>query len=374
MAMVLKPAFRADQVGSLLRPQYLIAARQQWAAGALEGEALKKVEDRAIREIVALQESIGLRSITDGEYRRQSYIVDFFFKALGKENVSFNPGLFFHRNDRGDKLPAERMVVHARARWSGPIFAEDFSFVRSITSFTPKVTVPSPVIVHFLGGDDAIIHDAYATLDEFWADMVEVYRREFAALLDAGCSYLQIDETSLVKFGDPEVRSILEARGHDWRALAESYVEVLNAILATVPTGMRAAIHVCRGNRLGSWQADTGYHFMADYLFRKLKADLYLLEFDSARAGSLDALGLMQEGKSVVLGLVTTKSPALESAQLLQERVREASQYIPLEQLALSPQCGFSGDVRNRAMTLEQQMEKLRLVVETSRSIWGDAS
>ncbi len=211
------------------------------------------------------------------------------------------------------------------------------------------------------------------SLDQFWSDLIEVYRQELAALHAAGCTYLQIDETSLVKFGDPEIRAVLEQRGDDWQKLAASYVEVLNAILAKVPAGLNVGMHVCRGNRLGFWQADAGYEFMAEQIFQKLNVGFYLLEFDSARAGPLDALRLFPDGKTAVLGLITTKSPELEDREALRARVMEASRHVPLDRLCLSPQCGFSGDVRNAVMTIDQQAAKLRLVVETAQSIWEDA-
>jgi 5-methyltetrahydropteroyltriglutamate--homocysteine methyltransferase len=265
------------------------------------------------------------------------------------------------------------MIVKAKAQWPGPIFAQQFAFLRSATRQTAKVTIPSPVILHFLGGDDAILRDAYASLDEYWSDVTAVYQREIVALYDAGCRYLQIDETSLVKFGDPEIRAVLTERGDDWRVLADAYVEVLNAVLAQAPPDMTVALHICRGNRLGFWQADTGYEFMADAIFRKLNTQRYLLEFDSPRAGSLDALRLIPEGKSVVLGLVTTKSPELEMLEQLSARVGETARHLPLAHLAISPQCGFSGDVRNRAMTTQQQTAKLQRVVDAARAIWGEA-
>jgi 5-methyltetrahydropteroyltriglutamate--homocysteine methyltransferase len=367
------PPFRAEVIGSLLRPQILIEARRKYRERAITKEDLAQVENEAIREVVALQESVGLKVVTDGEFRRQNYIVDFYFKVFGRGGISFEPGLFFHRNDKGEKLPTERMVVNAKAQWPGPIFAQHFAFLRATTRQTAKLTIPSPVILHFLGGDDAVLRDAYVSIDAYWSDMIEVYRREIAALYDGGCRYLQIDETSLVKLGDPEIRAVLAERGDDWRALAASYVEVLNAILAAIPPDMTVALHICRGNRLGFWQADTGYEFMAEAIFGKLQARLYLLEFDSPRAGSLDALRLLPEGKSVVLGLVTTKTPELEPLDMLSARVREATRYMPVEHLAISPQCGFSGDVRNRAMTIDEQMAKLKLVVEAARAIWGDA-
>jgi 5-methyltetrahydropteroyltriglutamate--homocysteine methyltransferase len=365
------PPFRADQVGSLLRPAHLIEARQKHRKRLIESAELRRIEDDAIREVVALQESIGLNSISDGEFRRQSYIVDFFRKAVGPGGLTAEEGDFVHRNERGETIPIEKLVIHKPVRWTGPIFAEHLAFLKSITTRTPKMTVPSPIILHFLGGDDAVLREAYTSLDQFWSDVIEVYRNELAALHRAGCTYLQVDETSLVKFGDPEIRAIIERRGDDWRKLVETYVDVINAVLSCAPAGMTIGIHVCRGNRRGFWQADTGYEFMANQLFRRLKAKFYFLEFDSPRAGPLDALRLMPDDRIVVLGLVTTKSPALEDKEMLRERVKEASAYVALERLCLSPQCGFSGNVGNTVMTADEQFAKLRLVVETARSLWA---
>jgi 5-methyltetrahydropteroyltriglutamate--homocysteine methyltransferase len=366
------PPFRADQVGSLLRPAHLIEARQKRRQHLIDDAELKRIEDDAIRDVVALQEAVGLHSISDGEFRRQSYIVDFFRKALGRGGLSAEQGQFFHRNERGETIPIEKLVIHNRLKWSTPIFAEHFSFLKSITFRTPKMTVPSPVILHFLGGDDAILRDAYSSLDEFWSDLISVYRHELATLYDAGCTYLQVDETSLVKFGDPEIRAIVESRGGDWRKLVESYVDVINTVIAGAPSGMTVGIHVCRGNRRGFWQAETGYDFMADQLFRRLNARFYFLEFDSPRAGPLEALKFMPDDKTVVLGLVTTKSPQLESKEALRKRVEEASAYVAMDRLCLSPQCGFSGNVGNTVMTVDEQAAKLRLVVDTARSLWDE--
>jgi len=367
------PPFRADQVGSLLRPAQLIEARQQFRKRHIDAAALERIEDDAIREVVALQENIGLQAVSDGEFRRQSYIVDFFRKALGRGGLSAEPGEFFHRNEQGETIPIEKLVVHNKLEWSGPIFAEHLSFLKSITTRIPKMTVPSPIVLHFMGGDDAILREAYASLDQFWSDLIEVYRCELDALHRAGCTYLQVDETSLVKFGDPEIRAVIERRGDDWRKLVETYVEVINAVLAAAPPGMTVGIHVCRGNRRGFWQADAGYEFMADQLFRRLRASFYFLEFDSPRAGPIDALRLMPEDKTVVLGLVTTKSPRLEPMEDLAARVRQASTHVGMDRLCLSPQCGFSGNIGNTVMTAEEQFAKLRLVVDTARSLWSDA-
>lgn len=367
------PPFRADQVGSLLRPPHLIEARKRCYKQLMPAEELRTIEDEAIREVVARQEAIGLKSIGDGEFRRQNYILDFFQKAFGAENLRTEPSIFAHRNAKGDRIPINHLAIYGEARWSGPIFAEHFSFLRSITRQTPKITLPSPLILHFFGGDDAVLRSAYASLDTFWADLAEIYRKELEALHAVGCRYVQIDETSLVKFGDPEIRALVESRGDDWKALVASYVEALNAVLMAAPTGMTIGIHVCRGNRRGFWQADAGYEYMADQLFRKLKAEFYFLEFDSPRAGPLDALRAMPDGKKVVLGLVTTKSPDLETRDVLVARILEAAKFMPLERLGLSTQCGFSGNVGNTVMSIEQQFEKLKLVVDTAREVWGEA-
>jgi len=367
------PPFRADQVGSLLRPAHLIEAREKYRKRQIEGAELKRIEDEAIREVVALQESAGLQSISDGEFRRQSYIVDFFRKAVGSGGLTAEKGDFYHRNEQGETIPIEKLVIHKPVKWTGPIFAEHLAFLKTITGRTPKMTVPSPIVLHFMGGSDAILREAYSSLDTFWADVIEVYRNEFAALRRAGCTYLQVDETSLVKFGDPEIRAIIERRGDDWRKLVETYVEVINAVLSSAPPGMIIGVHVCRGNRRGFWQADAGYEFMADQLFRRLKAQFYFLEFDSPRAGPIDALKFMPEDKTVVLGLVTTKSAGLEDREMLRQRVKEASAYVAMDRLCLSPQCGFSGNVGNTVMSADEQFAKLRLVVETARSLWGEA-
>src|SRR5262245_2872312 len=330
-AALTAPPFRADQVGSLLRPAHLIEAREKLRKRLIEADELKRIEDDAIREVVALQEAAGLHSISDGEFRRQSYIVDFFRKALGSGGLSAEKGQFFHRNEQGETIPIEKLVIHKQVKWTCPIFAEHLAFLKSVTTRTPKMTVPSPVILHFLGGSDAILREAYSSLDQFWSDLIEVYHNELTALYAVGCTYLQVDETSLVKFGDPEIRSIVESRGDDWRKLVEAYVEVINAVLSGAPPGMTVGIHVCRGNRRGFWQADAGYEFMADQLFRRLKASFYFLEFDSPRAGPLDALRFMADQKRGVLGLVTTKTTLVEDLERLRKRLDEASRYVPLE-------------------------------------------
>ncbi len=369
--MPINPPFRADQVGSLLRPTHLIEAREKYRKRLIEKSELAKIEDEAIRSVVAMQESVGLQSISDGEFRRQSYIVDFFRKAVGSGGLTAEKGDFFHRNEKGETIPIEKLVIHKPVKWTEPIFADHLAFLKSISTRTPKMTVPSPIVLHFMGGSDAILREAYSSLDQFWSDLIEVYRNEFAALHKAGCTYLQVDETSLVKFGDPEIRATIERRGDDWHKLVETYVDVINAVLSTAPSGMTVGIHVCRGNRRGFWQADAGYEFMADQLFRRLKASFYFLEFDSPRAGPLDALKFVPDDKTVVLGLVTTKSPVLEDREMLCQRVRQASSYVAMERLCISPQCGFSGNVGNTVMTADEQFAKLRLVVETANSLWG---
>ena len=267
------PPFRADQVGSLMRPPALIEARTKRAAGELSADALRAIEDDAIRTVVKMQESIDLKSISDGEFRRRSYIIDFFQKAAGPDGIGLENGIFFHKNAKGDRvLHLEDLIVHKPMRWTGPIFAEHFAFMRSITERTPKITLPSPAIIHFLGGDKAILREAYTSVDQFWADVVEVYRSELAALAKAGCTYVQFDETSIVKIGDPEIRKLLEGRGDDPNKLTEMYIEVLNQVIASAPPSITTGVHICRGNRRGYWQAEAGYEFTADQLFRKLNA------------------------------------------------------------------------------------------------------
>lgn len=366
------PPYRADQVGSLLRPAHLIEARDKRRKRLIDDAELRRIEDEAIRQVVAAQEAIGLHSISDGEFRRQNYIVDFFRKALGSGGLTAEKGDFFHRNEKGETIPIEKLVIHKPLKWTEPIFAGHLAFLKSITRHTPKTTLPSPIVLHFFGGNDAVLREAYSSLDTFWSDTIAVYRSEIAALHQAGCRYLQVDETSLVKFGDPEIRAIVEQRGENWQRLVETYVEVINAVLACAPADMRIGIHVCRGNRRGFWQAEAGYEFMADQLFRRLKAQFYFLEFDSPRAGPLDALKFMPEDKTVVLGLVTTKSPELEDAAALRQRVEEASAYVAKDRLCLSPQCGFSGNIGNTVMSADEQFAKLRLVVDTARALWGE--
>ena len=223
------------------------AFRGRMAARTQASDELRRIEDDAIREVVALQESAGLHSISDGEFRRQNYIVDFFRRAVGRGGLTAETGDFFHRNERGEIIPMEKLVIRNPVRWRGPIFAEHLAFLKSITTRTPKITVPSPIVIHFMGGSDAILREAYSSLDQFWADLIAVYRSELAALHAAGCTYLQVDETSLVKFGDPEIRSVIGARGDDWRRLVETYVDVINAVLSSAPSGMTVGVHVCRG-------------------------------------------------------------------------------------------------------------------------------
>jgi 5-methyltetrahydropteroyltriglutamate--homocysteine methyltransferase len=367
------PPFRADQVGSLMRPPVLIEARNERQAGELSAEALRAIEDHAIRDVVKMQESVGLRSISDGEYRRRSYIIDFFQKAAGPDGVSLEQGTFFHKNAKGDRVHLENLIVHKPMRWSGPIFANHYAFLRSITAHTPKITLPSPAIIHFLGGEEAITRHVYASLDQFWADLIEVYRSELAALAEAGCTYVQFDETSVVKVGDPEIRRLLEGRGENCERLIAMYVEVLNAAFAAVPPSITAGVHICRGNRRGYWQAEAGYEFTAGQLFRKLNASFYFLEFDSPRAGPLDVLRMMPDGKTVILGLITNKSPQLEAPDEVRARIREAARYMPMDRLGLSCQCGFSGNIGNTTLTMAEQTAKLKLVVDVARTTWPDA-
>jgi 5-methyltetrahydropteroyltriglutamate--homocysteine methyltransferase len=361
---------RVDQVGSLLRPASLLAARAQAAQGALAPDALRAIEDDAIRDVIIMQQALGLPVVTDGEFRRGLYSDNFTISALtGVEMDQATGSWAFH----GDKpASAPRMVVNGRIGWSGlSRNAADFAFVKQHASTATKITLPGPAFIHYRAGRADISRDIYPDLELFWSDLAAAYAQELAALHQAGCRYVQLDETSLAKFGDPAIQQKLAERGDDWRDLLERYTEILNAVADAAPPGMMLAIHLCRGNNQGRWQAEGGYQLVAETLFRKLRISRYLLEFDTPRAGSLDILRALPDGKIVVLGLVSTKTGSMETMAGLRARIAEASRYTALDQLAISPQCGFASVEHGNPITQTQQNEKLRLCVETAAEIWN---
>lgn len=371
--MIRPPPFRAEHIGSLVRPPQLLRARERHAAGQLDGDELRAIENEAIAGVVKLQESVGLEVVTDGEFRRGTYSDSFTSAGISGVKIELTEDQgWTSSQSHGHRMARRIPAVVGRIAWSGPHNAEDFRFLKSLTTRTPKITLPGPCYIHYRAGRANISRDAYPDLDAFWSDLVDAYSREMRSLADAGCSYLQIDETSLVKLGDPRVRQLLSERGDDWPDLLQTYIGVVNAVVAGAPKGMTIGIHVCRSQD-PNWQADVGYDPIAEPLFNAMKVDSYFLEYDNARAGTFAPLRFVPEGKFVVLGLVASRAPELEGVDFLKRRIEEASRYIKLEQLGLSPQCGFSTSAAEHvAVTEEVEKAKLARVVEVARQVWGE--
>ena len=364
------PPFRAEHIGSLLRPQDLIDARLSHEGGDMEEEELRELEDLSIRDAVRLQEDIGLEVITDGEFRRNTYFSHFFERIGGLEFDRNGEKGWDYTNDAGETVGAARVRIASRLHWTRPINDEDFTFVDELTSQTVKVTLPGPCVLHFFGGAGNISKVVYDDLDLFWDDIVDAYINELAALDDAGCEYVQLDETALAKFSDPKIQAALEARGDNWQDLLKLYASVINRVLADKPPDMRIGMHLCRGNKQSYWQAEGSYDLVADTLFNEVNADCYFLEYDTPRAGDFSPLKYLPKNKTAILGLVSTKTPELESKDDLKKRIDEAAAMADLDNLALSPQCGFASDHHGNQLSLDDQIAKLRLVVETAAEIW----
>jgi 5-methyltetrahydropteroyltriglutamate--homocysteine methyltransferase len=366
-----KPPFRADHVGSLIRTPELVEARDKRAKGEISEAELKQVQHAAIREVVALQEGLGLHSVTDGEYNRGGWHLDF---VLSFANVVQAPSRIptTFKNEQGATENRPQMVsITGKLARPRPIFVEDFRFLKSVTRETAKITIPSPSVMHFRGGREAISQDAYPDMAEFYADLARVYREEIQDLADAGCRYLQLDEVNLAYLCDPHLRSQVQANiGEDPEALTHTYARLINAVIEGRPADMVVGMHLCRGNFQGRWVAEGGYDPVAEVLFNEIGVDGYFMEYDSPRAGSFEPLRFLPRGKTVVLGLVTTKRGQIESKDELKRRIDEAARFAPLEQLCLSPQCGFASGVAGATMAIEDQTRKLELVVETAREVW----
>jgi 5-methyltetrahydropteroyltriglutamate--homocysteine methyltransferase len=368
-----KPPFRADHVGSLIRPDALIKARTAAEKGELAGSELTRIQHDAVRDVVRIQEDLGLKVVTDGEYNRFSWQRDFLLKIGNVENMESKLTVRFHSTaGTRDHAPPSLRVAGKLSRPSG-IFVDDFKFLKSVAKATAKITIPSPTIVHFRGGRAAVDEKAYPQMDAFYDDLAAVYRAEIHDLADAGCRYLQIDEVNLAYLCDPELRRQVANIGEDPDSLPKTYANLINASIAGKPADMTVCMHLCRGNFAGAWIAEGGYEPVAELLFNEIAVDGYFLEYDSDRAGGFAPLRFLPKGKTAVLGLVTTKSPKMETKDELKRRIDEASRYVPLEQLALSPQCGFSSGIGGQTMTVENEIAKLKLVVETAREVWGTA-
>lgn len=367
-----QPPFRADHVGSFLRPKALLDARDQHKAGTISAEQLRVVEDNAIREIVKFQENLGLRSITDGEFRRYSFHTDFLVQLGGVVRTGRIAGSSTTQATKGKtELAPPVLQVESAVRHIKPILRGDFEFIASITRQTPKITMPSPTMLHFRGGRAGISADAYPDLEQFYADVAAAYAAELRSLADAGCRYVQLDDTNLAYLCDTQQREAARQRGDDPDELPRRYARLINAAIANKPSNMVIGVHLCRGNFRSSWAAEGGYEPVAEVLFNELDVDCYFLEYDDARSGDFQPLRFVPKNKRVVLGLVTTKLGQLESRDDIKRRIDEAARVMPLEQLCLSPQCGFSSTVQGNDIAVEQQAEKLRLVVDVARDVWG---
>jgi 5-methyltetrahydropteroyltriglutamate--homocysteine methyltransferase len=364
------PPFRADHVGSLLRPSELLAARQQFFNGGLSAEALRAVEDGAIATAVTKMESLGLRSITDGEFRRTYFHLDFLQQLQGVTVTGSIAASSDAQSTVGFTPP--KLSVTGKLRHVKNIQVDDFNYLKSQVTQTPKVTIPSPTMVHFRGGRKAIDIEAYPDMDEFFADLAHCYRDEINALYQAGCRYIQMDDTNLAYLCDAKMRAGVVERGEDPNELPRTYAALINSVIDGRPADLTICVHLCRGNYRSTWFAEGGYEPVAEVLFNELNVDAYFLEYDDERSGDFAPLRFVPDHKTVVLGLVTTKSAQLESKQELIQRVHEAARYVPLEHLCLSPQCGFSSTVEGNAITADDQWAKLSLVVETAREIWGE--
>ena len=366
------PPFRADHVGSLLRPPGLLQAREDLKAGRIDADELRGVEDEAIRDAVRKQEEVGLQSATDGEFRRASWHMDFIYQLGGINHAEDHITVQFRNAEGTIEFTPAALHVEDRVALREPIFADAFRFVQDcVTTATPKLTVPSPSMVHYRGGRAAVDEDVYPDMDDFWRDLTTAYADEVKALGDLGCTYLQFDDTSLAYLNDPQQRAHIAELGGDAEHQHETYIRHINEALEQRPEGMTVTTHMCRGNFRSSWVAEGGYDFVAEALFNDLAVDGFFMEWDDARSGGFEPLRFVPKGKYVVLGLVTSKRGELERREDLERRIEEASRYVDLDQLCLSPQCGFSSTSEGNALTEEQQWDKLRLIVETAHSVWG---
>jgi len=373
---VAKPPFRAEHIGSLLRPPELMQARARFARGEAGQAELTAAEDKAVRGAIRLQEELGFKFVTDGEFRRRSYH-SFFYGELGRLRIDTIAGANAVATEKGEQDGGGRgaqpaAVIGSRVQWTHPINAGDAAFLKANSDRLGKITIPGPCALHFRGGDAAVIATAYKDVDLFWSDTVEAFGQELRALADAGCRYVQIDETAFAKFGDPDVQAALAARGDDWSRLIDTYIGVTNRILRAAPAGLHIGMHLCRGNRGGHWHAEGSYEEVAERLFNALEIPFYFLEYDTPRAGSFTPLRFLPKHKSVVLGLVSTKVQELEDKTALRQRLDDATQFVTLDRLAVSPQCGFASVDTGNPVTAEAQQRKLELICGMARDIWGE--
>ncbi|MDA8110307.1 MAG: 5-methyltetrahydropteroyltriglutamate--homocysteine S-methyltransferase [Betaproteobacteria bacterium] len=366
-----RPSFRAEHIGSFLRPDRLMSAVRQAREGKLDRAQLVAVQDECIRELVALEEHLGLSSVTDGEFRRRGWSAGFIDAV---EGFGLREGtLLGFRDEKGGKGGAASPYAKARLRRTRGIATDEFRFLKkAVKSGLPKVTLPSPDVMHYFLGPRSVDEAVYPDIEQYYADLIGIYRAEIAELAALGCTYLQLDDTALPCNCDMHARAEVRGRGEDPDRLTDRYVRLVNDALAACPLGMAKATHMCRGNLKGAWMAEGGYEPIAERVFGGLNVDAFFLEFDSARAGGFEPLRFVPAPKRVVLGLVSTKTPQLESADALRRRIDEAAKYVPLERLGLSPQCGFSSAPgAGQPLTPDDQKRKLELIVRVSAAVWG---
>lgn len=364
---------RYDHVGSLLRPAYLLEARARRARGEIDAAALREIEDRAITEIVRFQQDVGIKAITDGEYRRTYFHIDF-LKELG--GVKTSDPVIVEKPDGTRELAPPVMRVVDKVRHDRAIQLADYQYLQSqlAPGSVAKVAIPSPTMLHFRGGRAGISKDAYPELDPaFYDDVARAYGDELASLHAAGCRYVQMDDTNLAYLCDPKMREAARARGDDPDELPHRYAMFVNKVVAHKPPDMLLAMHLCRGNFQSTFAASGDYEPVAEALLSEMNLDAYFLEYDDARSGDFRPLRFLQKGKTAVLGLITTKAGTLEDADALKRRIDEAAKHTPLEQLALSPQCGFASSAEGNDISWDNQRRKLELVVRVAREVWGDA-
>jgi 5-methyltetrahydropteroyltriglutamate--homocysteine methyltransferase len=365
-----KPPFRAEHVGSLLRPRELKEARERAKRGALSPEELKAVEDRHIRKAVAMQEAVGLQSITDGEFRRAFWHVDFLTGFEGIVATQGQYALKFRGEDGAESETRSMMVVNGKVRRTKPVAVEHFSFLKKATRKTAKLCIPAPTYLHMRGGRRVVDKKAYPDVEEFWHDIVAAYRQEIAELAKAGLEYLQIDDVSFACLCDENIRAQVKRDGEDPAKLPAQYARIISDLIRERPESLGVTMHTCRGNHASMWMAEGGYDAVAEAVLQT-EVDGFFLEYDTARAGGFEPLRFVPNGKKVVLGLVSTKKPQLEDKEHLKRRVDQAAKYVALENLCLSPQCGFASSAVGNRLTEDDQKRKLELVVETAREIWG---
>ena len=373
------PPFRADQVGSLRRPESLMKARERLLGphdldhnfGPHDHAELRKLEDQAIREVVGLQEAVGLRSITDGEFRRRIWWSEFLLSLEGVEGTYRGKERF--RDKSGHEVPSPQVDVTGKVRWKESVNVGPYSFLKSVTKQTPKVTLPAPQQLYFFASRDTISKQAYPDLEQLWSDIADAYGAELRALSEAGRRYVQMDEVVTCCLCDDKQRARLAGRGDDPEAFLDSYIRAVNRIVAGRPKGMTIAMHTCRGNYQGHWAAEGGYDPVAERVFNEIAVAAFFLEYDTPRAGGFEPLRFFPKDKLLVLGLVSTKTPELESRDLLRKRIDEAARYVDLERLCLSPQCGFSSNYLGNPVTIDDERRKLERVVEVAQSVWGGA-